>query len=117
MGLAPPRSDALDYRAVCGHGVLGYPPPAGGLALRAQAESGDAASGCQIWLGSGGGGAYSDSGDFVGTQVDYGYWLPIPPDAVGVALIAAWPDQNIAEMRLGLDLGAIRAAAVHAVRV
>jgi hypothetical protein len=43
--------------------------------------------------------------------------LPIPSGAVAVALLAAWPDQDVPEMRLRLDLVAIRAAASRAVRV
>jgi hypothetical protein len=88
--------------------------------VRAQAETAGAVSECQIWPGSGGGrdySDYSDSGDFVGTRVDYNYWLPIPPDAAAVALVAAWPGQDVAETRLRLDLDAIRAAARRAVRV
>jgi hypothetical protein len=109
--------DGVDYRAVCGHSLNGSPPPADGLAVRAQAEIAGAVSECKIWPGSGGGHSYSDSGDFAGTQVDYNYWLPIPAAAVAVALIAAWPDQDVPETRLRLDLDAIRAAAHRAVRV
>ena len=109
--------DGADYRAICGHRVQGYAHPAGGLAMRAQAEAGGAVSECRIWPGSGGGGGYTGSGDFIGTRIDYGYYLPIPPDATAVALLAAWPDQGVAETRLRLDLGAIRAAARRAVRV
>ena len=109
--------DGVDYRAICGHSLRGYAPPAGGLAVRAQAEAGGAVSECRIWPGSGGGSGYSDSGDFVGTRIDYSYWLPIPPDVTAVALVAAWPDQDVPEMRLRLDLDAIRAAGRRAVRV
>ena len=109
--------DGVDYRAICGHSLRGSPPTAGGLAVRAQAETAGAVSECQIWPGSGGGRGYSHSGDFVGTRVDYNYWLPIPPDASVIALVAAWPDQDVAETRLRLDLDAIRAAAHRAVRV
>lgn len=109
--------DDVDYRAICGHSLNGCLPPAGGLAVRAQAESAGAVSECKIWPGSGGGGGYSGSGDFVGTQIDYNYWLPIPPDAAAVALSAAWPDQDVAETWLRLDLDAIHAAAHRAVRV
>jgi hypothetical protein len=110
-------ADGVDYRAICGHSINGSPPPADGLAVRAQAEIAGAVSECQIWPGSGGGGSYGDSGDFAGTQIDYNYWLPIPSGAVAVALIAAWPDQDVPETRLMLDLDAIRAAASRAVRV
>jgi hypothetical protein len=109
--------DGVDYRAICGHSMRGDLPPAGGLAVRAEAETVGAVSECQIWPGSGGESSYSDSGGFVGTRVDYNYWLPIPPDAVTVALIAAWPDQDVPETRLKLDLDALRAAARRAVRV
>jgi hypothetical protein len=85
--------------------------------MRARAEAGGAVSECLIWPGSGGGGGYAGSGDFIGTRIDYGYYLPIPPEATAVALLAAWPDQGVAETRLRLDLDAIRAAARRAVRV
>jgi hypothetical protein len=62
----------VDYRATCGHSMQGSPPPAGGLAVRARAETAaGAVRDCQIWPGGGGGGGYSDSGDFVGTRIDY----------------------------------------------
>jgi hypothetical protein len=109
--------DGVDYRAICGHAMSGYVPPAGSLAVRAQAETAGAVSECKIWPGSGGGGGYSGSGDFVGTRIDYSYWLPIPPDATAAALAVAWPDQGVAKTRLRLDLDAIHAAADRAVRV
>jgi hypothetical protein len=109
--------DGVDYRAICGHAMRGYVPPAGGLAVRAQAETAGAVSECKIWPGSGGGGGYSESGDFVGTTIDYSYWLPIPADATAAALAIAWPDQGVAKTRLRLDLDAIHAAADRAVRV
>ena len=46
--------DGLDYRAICGHSVSGYSPPAGGLAVRVQAETAGTVSECRIWPGSGG---------------------------------------------------------------
>jgi hypothetical protein len=107
----------IDYRALLGHTLRGFTTPADGLAVRAQAEIAGAVSECKIWPGNGGDGGYSESGDFVGTRLDYGYWLPIPPDAEAVALVAAWPDRGVAETRLSLDLDAIRAAARRAVRV
>jgi hypothetical protein len=107
----------VDYRAICGHSLLETPSPVGALAVRAQAESAGVVRECQIWPGSGGGGGYSYSGAFVGTRVDYSYWLPLPPDAAAVALVAAWPDQDVAETRLRLDLDAVRVAAHRAVRV
>jgi hypothetical protein len=110
-------ADGVDYRAICGHSINGAPPPADGLAVRAQADIAGAMSECRIWPGGGGSRGYSDSGDFVGTQIDYNYWLPIPSDAIAVALSAAWPDQDVPETRLMLDLDAIRAAASRAVRV
>jgi hypothetical protein len=109
--------DQVDYRGICGHSMRGVTTPPGSLALRAQAVIAGAASERKIWPGSGGGRGYTDSGDFPGTQVNYGYWLPIPPDAVAVALTAGWPDQDVPETRQGLDLDAIRAAASRAVRV
>ena len=109
--------DGVDYRAICGHAMRGYVPPAGGLAVRAQAETAGAVSECRIWPGSGGGRGYSGSGDFVGTRIDYNYWLPIPADAAAVALAVAWPGLDVAETRLRLDLDAIHAAAHRAVRV
>jgi hypothetical protein len=41
--------DGVDYRAICGHSLRGSPPPADGLAVRAQAETAGAVSECQIW--------------------------------------------------------------------
>lgn len=110
-------SDGMDYRAIRGHSVSGHSPPAGGLALRAQAETAGTVTQCRIWPGSGGHKGYSHSGDFVGTRVDYNYWLPLPEDAASVTLLAAWPDQGVTETRLRLDMDAIRAAARRAVRV
>ena len=110
-------TDGVDYRAICGHSINGAPPPAGGLAVRAQAEIAGAVSECRLWPGSGGGSAYSASGDFAGTQINYNYWLPIPSEAAAIALTVAWPDQDVPKTRLKLDLEAIRAAASRAVRV
>jgi hypothetical protein len=110
-------ADGVDYRAICGHSINGSPPPPNGLAVRARAEIAGVVSECRIWPGAGGGSSYSDSRDFTGTQINYSYWLPIPSGAGGVALIAAWPDQDVPETRLRLDLDAIRAAASRAVRV